>query len=362
MLKKKIRAILTTVCLSMSIVACGGTSEQPAEGTESEASTEATADASAEPAADDDFKVGVSFKTLQEERWVIELDEIQKVCDEQGIEMVYQISENDIQKQVGQIENLISQEVDMLIVLAGEKIPLTSVLQEAHDAGIVVCYYEQVGGETYFDFSGGNDYFEIGQAITKPIAETGISGDVAYLYGDATGGGAVVDFHDGMFDSLKDNDINIIGEQYVVNWDPATAMSYTENWLTDYSDSIKAILCMNDGMAGGAIKALENEGLAGQVLVCGQDADLEACKRIVAGTQYSTVMKGGAPFARQFTETAIKFTKGELTAEDFDTVDTDNLGQEKPFMVYPGTIITKDNIDSVIIDAGIYTHEQVYGN
>lgn len=309
----------------------------------------------------EDLTIGVSWKTLQEERWVTELEEIEKVCEEQGVDMLYQCSENDSQKQVGQIENLISQGVDMLIVMAPEKGAMDNVLKEAHEAGVFVAYYEQVGGETYFDMSGGNDYYEVGQAITKTIADMDINGDVAYLYGDSAGGSGVINFQEGMKDSMKDCDVNVVGEQFVQSWDPATGMGYVENWLAEYADSLSAVLCMNDGLAGGAVQALENEGLAGEVLVCGQDCDLAACQRIAEGTQVSTVRKGGAEYARQFTETAIKYYLGEITEDDFEATDTNSLGEQKPFVSYPAVIVTKDNLDEVVIDTGVYTHEQVYG-
>ena len=308
----------------------------------------------------ENLKVGVSWRTMQEERYVIEMNEIEKVCDEQGVEMMYQCSENDSQKQVGQIENLISQGVDILIVNASEKGAVNNVLKEAHDDGVFVCYYEQVNGETYFDFSGGNDYFEVGQAITKTIADMNPTGDICYLFGDSAGGTGLVNFAEGMQDSMKDCDVNVVGEQYVENWDPAKGMGYVENWLSEHADTISAILCMNDGLAGGAVQALQNEGLDGKVLVCGQDCDLAACQRIVKGTQVSTLIKGGADYARQFVETAIKLYLGEVTADDFEKTDTNSLGEEKPFMAYPAIIVTKDNIDETVIDAGIYTKEEVY--
>lgn len=310
----------------------------------------------------ENLKIGVSWKTLQEERWVTELDEIEKVCEEEGIEMLYQCSENDSQKQVGQIENLISQGVDMLIVQAPEKGAVDNALKDAHDAGVFVCYYEQVGGETYFDMSGGNDYFEVGQAITKTIADMNPTGDVCYLLGDSAGGSGVINFKEGMQDSMKDCDVNVVGEQFVTNWDPATGMGYVENWLSEYADTLSAVLCMNDGLAGGAVQALANEGLDGKVLVCGQDCDLAACQRIVQGTQVSTIRKGGRDYARQFTETAVKLYLGEMTEDDFDMTDTNSLGEEKPFMSYPAIIVTKDNIDETVIDAGVYTREEVYGD
>ena len=248
-----------------------------------------------------------------------------------------------------------------MIVIAAEKGAVNNVLKEAHDAGIFVCYYEQVMGETYFDMSGGNDYYEVGQAITKTIADMDITGDIAYLYGDSAGGTGLMNFKDGMQDSMKDCDVNVVGEQFVTNWDPATGMGYVENWLSDYADTLSAILCMNDGLAGGAVQALENEGLAGDVLVCGQDCDLSACQRIVEGTQVSTVMKGGKEYAREFVETAISLYLGEMSEDDFEMTDTNSLGEEKPFMSYPAIIVTKDNIDEVVIDAGVFTHEEVYG-
>ena len=187
-----------------------------------------------------------------------------------------------------------------------------------------------------------------------------ITGNVAYIYGDSTGGTGVVKFQEGMLDSMKNCDVEVIGEQWTTNWDPATAMGYAENWIAEYGDSLTAILCMNDGMAGGAIQALEGAGLAGKVLVCGQDCDLLACQRIVQGTQVSTVAKAGSEYPQLFTEACIQYYLGEKTAADFGT-DVNSDGQTIPFMSYPGVVVTKDNIDETVIAAGLFTHEEVYG-
>jgi|GEM_PF-2024110 len=373
---KKLLVMILAVTMMVSLVACGssasptgtdendGQTEQEAEGkTEQEADEKTEQETvSADKKSREDIVVGVSWKTFQEERYVKELEIIQQVCDEQGIELIYQVAENDAQKQVSQIENMVSQGINILIVQTHEKEAIDNALKAAHDEGVLICYYEQVDGELYFDISGGNDQYEIGQAITRTIGEMGISGNVCYLMGDPAGGTGVVKFDEGMKDSMKDCDINVVGEQWTVNWDPSTGMSYVENWLAEYGDSITAILCMNDGLAGGAIQALENVGLAGKVLVCGQDADLLAIQRILAGTQVSTVSKSGGEYPRLFAETCIAYYLGEITDADFDYTDTNSLGETKPFLLYPGTVITKDNIDEKIIDAGVFTHEEVYGN
>lgn len=308
----------------------------------------------------EELKVGVSFKTLQEERWVAELNVIQEVCEENGVECIYQVSENDAQKQVGQIENLVEQGIDILIFNSNEKEAVSNAAKAAHDAGVLVCYYEKPNGEVYCDICGGNDEYEIGTLITKAAADAGVSGKAAFIYGDPAGGTGVYNFHDGMHDSLKECDLEIVGEQWTTNWDPSTAMGYAENWISQYGEDLSAIFCMNDGMAGGVVQALDNAGLAGKVIVTGQDCDLLAVQRVLAGTQISTILKSGKEYPRLLTETCIAYRLGEMTDDDFPATSPDSEGIEKPFMVYPGTIITKDNVDDVI-EAGVYTHEEVYG-
>ena len=63
--------------------------------------------------------------------------------------------------------------------------------------------------------------------------------------------------------------------------------------------------------------------------------------------------------SRTAIETAIKLAKGEEVVSDY----TINFGvNDMPHVVVASTIITKDNIDAEIIDTGIFTHEEVYGN
>ncbi len=201
--------------------------------------------------------------------------------------------------------------------------------------------------------------FKTLQQITQTAAEKGLSGKVAYVYGDPIGGSSVYTFRDGMQESLKDNEIEVVGELWAQDWDPEEAMSAAENWIAQYGDELKGILCMNDGMAGGVVQALENAGMAGQVMVCGQDCDLAALQRILAGTQVSTVLKSGSEYPELFVNACIDYYLGELTAEDFDSREKNCDGKEIPFMSYDSKVITIDNVDDAI-EAGLYTYEEIY--
>lgn len=316
--------------------------------------------ASAEENPYEGLSVGVSWKTLQEERWVREAAVMESICEELGVEYQLQSSDNDVAKQVSQIENMVSQGVDIIIYQSNEKEGVAEALKAASEAGVLVVSYEKIRGETYADIAFGNDEYTIGTMITKAIADTGISGKVAYIYGDPAGGAGVYAFHDGMHDSMADCDVEVVGEQWTINWDPATAMGHAENFIGAHGEELAALLCMNDGTAGGAIQALENAGLAGKVLVCGQDCDLAAVQRIIAGTQYSTVLKSGNEFPEIVVRTALDYKVGNITAEDFAGVDQNSEGEDIPFYPYDGVIITKENVDTVI-ELGVYSHEEVYG-
>lgn len=124
-------------------------------------------------------------------------------------------------------------------------------------------------------------------------------------------------------------------------------------------------MCGNDAIAGYAIKALSEKQMAGKVVVTGQDADLEACQRIVEGTQAMTVYKPIERLAKVAAKCAVKLAKGEqIVGKDIgeNSVKTTDDGKEVPYWGLPPIAVTKENMDSVIIDLGFHLHDEVYLN
>jgi D-xylose transport system substrate-binding protein len=121
-------------------------------------------------------------------------------------------------------------------------------------------------------------------------------------------------------DAVKRGEIKIVAEPWTPNWDADAAMAATEAALKKAGNKVVAIVASNDNTAGGAIKALEKNGLAGKVLVSGQDADLEAVRRIVQGTQTMTCYKPLSPLAREAASEAVHLAKGEKV-EGTATID-----------------------------------------
>jgi D-xylose transport system substrate-binding protein len=134
-------------------------------------------------------------------------------------------------------------------------------------------------------------------------------------------------------------------------------MSIMENALTAANNKIDAVVASNDGTAGGAIQALAAQNLAGKVPISGQDADLAAVKRVIAGTQTVTVYKPLKLIASEAAKLTVQLIKGEKPAFN---AELDNGFKKVPSVLLTPIALTKDNVDLVVKD-GFYTKEQVEG-
>ena len=94
-------------------------------------------------------------------------------------------------------------------------------------------------------------------------------------------------------DAVAAGDVTIVGEAFTDGWKPDNAQKNMEQILTANNNNVDAVLSENDGMAGGAIAALEAQGLA--IPVSGQDGDHAALNRVARGTQLVSVWKDAAP-------------------------------------------------------------------
>ena len=167
-------------------------------------------------------------------------------------------------------------------------------------------------------------------------------------------------YHNVIDSKVEAGDVTIVYDQYTENWSADGAMSAVENVLTQYDNDIQAIICNNDGMAGGVIQALTAQGLEGQVYVAGMDAELSACQRIAEGTQSATVITGYDDLAEAVIKAALELARGE-ELEDVNSTTTIN-GVDIPTVACDPVVVTKDNLVETVIDSGFRSVEDVYAN
>ena len=301
--------------------------------------------------------IGFSIDDLRVERWARDRDYFIEAAKKLGATVSVQSADGDSAKQVSQLENLISQKVDALVIVPKDQSTLSNVLKEAKKAGIKVVSYDRLikspDVDVYVSFDNERVGFMQGEALMKAMPN---GGSVYVLSGDPGDNNAKL-FKAGamkaMDPQIKAGKIKILGEQAVKDWLPANALSIAENVLTQFNNKIDGFLGPNDGTAGGIIQALAGQKLAGKVPVTGQDAELAACKRIIAGTQTMTVYKSLNAIATEAAKLSVALVKGDKITYKQDKAE----GGVNQVLLDP-IVVTKANMDLLVKD-GFYTKEQL---
>ena len=149
---------------------------------------------------------------------------------------------------------------------------------------------------------------------------------------------------------------NIILQYNCDNWRSELAYDFVNDNIDAVSQA-DAIMCGNDALAGEAVHALAERGLAGNISVVGQDADLDACQRVVEGTQLMTVYKPVEKLARTAAEYSVKLAKGEKL--DITTTYYDGA-YDIPYVALEPICVTAENLDEAVISSGFHLREDVY--
>jgi D-xylose transport system substrate-binding protein len=306
-------------------------------------------------AQDDQLVVGVSWNNFQEERWALR-DEpaIKAVLDEAGAQYISTDAASSAEKQVSDVEQLITQGADAIIILAQDNEAILPAVEVALDQGIPVVAYDRLfetatEGVYYVTF----DNVEVGRMQARAILEVMPEGNYVFIKGNSADPNA--DFLRGgqqeiLQEALDSGAIVNVGEQYTDNWDPAVAQRNMEQILTDNDNNVDAVVASNDGTAGGAIAALTAQGLDGVVPVSGQDADNAALNRVALGTQTVTVWKDARELGKAAAEVALAAAAGE-TPEGLVEFSDGPKGIPMQSILLAPTPITQDNLQ-LVVDAG----------
>ena len=309
--------------------------------------------------------VGVSWNNYQEERWA-KADEpaIKAALDAAGAKYISADAGSSAEKQLTDVENLISQGAKALIILAQDSKAILPAVKTAVEQGIPVIAYDRLiedTGALYITF----DNVEVGRIEAREIFKAVPKGNYVIIKGNQADPNA--NFLRGGYEevigaAVKSGDIKIVGETYTDNWDPKNAQTEMEQFLTQANNKVDAVLSENDGMAGGVVAALEAQGLAGKVPVSGQDGDAAALNRVALGTQTVSVWKDARLLGKTAGEAAVALSKDPNMAgingvKQFQTPG----GLSMNSILLVPQAITQDNLN-LVIEANWVTKDQVCQN
>ncbi len=309
---------------------------------------------------DDKVNIGMCFDSFVIERWQRDRDVFVSTAKELGAEVNIQNANGDPQQQKQQIEYFIKSGMDVIVIICIDSTAIAESVKKAQDAGIKVIAYDRpikdAGVDLYISF----DNEKVGQMMGEAIAKRGVkNGKVLMVCGSLT------DFNVPMVESgfrkvMRENGNEVIDTFYAEGWKAEEAGNYIYRNM-DKVVMADAILCGNDDLATRVVHALAEKRLAGKILVVGQDADLEACQRIVEGTQLMTVYKPIEKLAQKAAQSAVLMAKGEGVEGDNLSQYDDGAGMV-PYLKIDPVSVTESNINEVIIKSGFHLKEDVYLN
>lgn len=323
---------------------------------------------SGDVAASEDRKIliGLSMDETRGPRWKKDQEAFTKRVEELGGEVTVRVADSNDTQQIKDVEALITQRVGAMVIIPHDGAVMAKGVEMAAAEGIPTISYDRlITGTDKLDVYATFDNVKVGVLQANYLVDTlkakGVKKPkIIRLLGSKTDNNAFL-FKEGQDQVLMPlvaaGEIEIIHEDWCDNWEGVNAKRIVNAAITLHGHDIHGILASADVLSNGAVKALEEEGLTGKVLVTGQDADLVACQRIVAGTQDQTVYKPLPALARMAAEMAMKLATGKPLVVQ---AEIDNKAGMIPMAMAEIKNVTKENMMETIIADGFHPYDEVY--
>ncbi|WP_210527855.1 sugar ABC transporter substrate-binding protein [Rubellimicrobium arenae] len=259
-----------------------------------------------------------------------------------GVEVQVEDAQNDVAKQLDQINNFIASGVDAIIVNPVDTSATQAMSDAAAAAGVPLVYVNRqpINVDTLPDnqaFVASNEV-ESGTLETMEVCrilkEAGKdSADIYVMQGELSNQAAVQrtqDIHDVMESGNCGVTLNIIDQQ-TANWSRDQAQNLMTNWLST-GTPFDALVANNDEMAIGAIQAMKASGIAMEdVIVAGIDATQDALSAMQSGDLDATVFQDAAGQGKGALDAALSLARGESVEQKvyipFQLVTPANIDQ-----------------------------------
>ncbi|PWK52107.1 multiple monosaccharide-binding protein [Actinoplanes xinjiangensis] len=324
--------------------------------------------------------VGLAMPTKSSERWIGDGENMVRQFELLGYRTDMQYADDDVQKQVEQIDEMVDNKVRALVIGAIDGTALKAVLAKAAAADIPVIAYDRLirdSGDV--DYYATFDNYKVGVQQGGAIVEALKlrDGEGSYnleLFAGSPDDNNATFFFNGAMSVLKPyissgrlevrSGETTFTEVATMRWDAAVAQKRMERLLRgDYGQArVDAVLSPYDGISRGILTALEADGYGSKgrklPVLTGQDAELDSVKLIAAGKQTETVYKD----TRELAKVAVQMTNALLIDEKpmiNDTEQYHNGVEVVPTFLLQPVNVDLSNYERVLVDGGYYTAAQV---
>lgn len=393
MKKKLLSVILAVSMIATLMMGCGDTTEETTSTGEvaEEVTEEVAEEVTEEPAAEGEVQVGIVLPTKDEPRWLQDQAQFETILGDAGFSTQVLFSQGSSATEKTNVEALVAKGIKVLIICAQDGSAAAAAVESAKAAGVTVIAYDRlITGTDAVDYYVTFDSFAVGAAQGQYLvdnAPAGATGVPLYLYaGAATDNNAFIFFEgawsvlqpkiaDGTFviansseatglsatAALTRDEMGKIIGQITTDWDFNVAKSKAEAHLTAVGADMKGdvlVLAPNDGTARSIADVFGADPDVASFVVTGQDSEIASVQYVIDGKQSMTVFKDTRTLAADSVAMAVSVLNGESVATD----TTYNNGViDVPAKQTAIVVVTKDNVQSALIDSEYYSADEFTG-
>lgn len=285
-------------------------------------------------------------------------DKVAELCPD--CEVVYYNADQDEAKQSQQVDTAISEGASVVVLDPVNGAGAGGMVQTAQDAGAKVIAYDRLITEADYYMSFDNE--TVGKMQAEALVEAmGDTGNILMLNGAPSDPNAA-QFKAGAHSVLDASGVTILEEYDNPDWSPENAQTFVTDMLSKYDASeINGVYAANDGQAGGVVAALTGGGVAADALppITGQDAEVAAIQRILAGEQSMTIYKPIPIEAETAAEVAVALANGDEVATTSETGIAQSDYEGVTSYIFDPIVVTQDNVADTVIADGFYSAEDI---
>ena len=285
-------------------------------------------------------------------------DKVAELCSD--CEVVYYNADQDESKQTQQVDTAISEGASVIVLDPVNGAGAGGMVTSAQDSGATVIAYDRFIAEADYYMSFDNE--TVGKMQAEALVEAmGDKGSILMLNGAPSDPNAA-QFKAGAHGVLDSSGVKILEEYDNPDWSPENAQQWTTDQLSKYDPSdIQGVYAANDGQAGGVVAALTGAGVAADALppITGQDAEVAAIQRILAGEQAMTIYKPIPIEAETAAEVAVALANGDEvpTTSESGIEQSDYEGVTS--YIFTPIVVKQDNVGDTVIKDGFYTADDI---
>jgi D-xylose transport system substrate-binding protein len=280
-------------------------------------------------------------------------------------QILYSNADQDASKQQQQAEAAITNGAKVLVLDPVDSASAAAIVTRASQSKIPVISYDRLITGAKVDYYISFDNVQVGKlqatTLVDKLKKDGKgSGTIFMINGAPTDNNAKL-FKQGAHSVLDSSGLKIGKEYDTPDWSPDKAQNEAQQAITALGkNGFVGVYAANDGTAGGAIAAMKGAGVDPSTRPStGQDAELAAIQRILAGQQYMTVYKAIKPEAEDAATLAVALAQGKSAPSGMVNGKTDNGNGQVPSVLLKPVAVTAANVKDTVVKDGFWKASQI---